>query len=116
SHLILQSLAVIQSQRHPASCSDRGADELVERAVGDHAAVIDNDDPIADLLRFIQLMRGQKKRCPVTAKKIEHFPYSLSALRIDSNRRLVEQNDRRPVQHTTGDVETPLHSPGKASR
>ena len=43
----------------------------------------------------------------------EHVVDALAALRIDADRRLVEQHDARPVEDAAGDVEAPLHAAGE---
>ncbi len=85
-------------------------DELGERPLGDGVAVVDDDDPIALLLRLLQLVGGQQNRGSLAPQLVEHGEDPVAALRIHPDRRLVEQQDERSVEHAAGDIDPPFHS------
>src|SRR5207247_10587957 len=78
--------------------------------VVDHVTVIDDDDSIGDTLGFLHVMRRIEKRLAATLQQFEVVEDGISALRIDANRRLVEQQDVRIVQQPGGKVQAPLHT------
>ena len=74
---------------------------MVERSVGDHAAMIDDHDPIASLFGFVQMVCRQQDRSPRIAKLVQHFKNPLAALRIDPHGRLIQQQDAGRMHHAT---------------
>ena len=63
------------------------------RIVGDDAAVIDDDEPVAETLGLFHVVRGVESVLPRRFERLEVVEDGVAALRVDADRRLVEQQD-----------------------
>ena len=95
-----------------AAAADAGDARLqpVERVVGDHPAVVDDDDAIGEALDFFHVVRRVEQRLAAPLQRLEVVEDRVAALRIDADRRLVEQQDVGIVQQAGGEIEPPLHA------
>ena len=93
--------------------ADGAIDELGQRPGRDDLAVIDDDRARAARLGFLEMVRRQQQRHAGRAQVGEHVVDAIAALRIDADRRLVEQHDARPVHDAAGDVEAAAHAAGE---
>ena len=82
------------------------------RAFGDHLAGVDHGDPIGELVRLVQVLRGQEHRRPSAARAADDVPDLVAAARIEPGRRLVEEEQVRRDDDPGRDVEPPPHAPG----
>jgi hypothetical protein len=76
---------------------------------------VDDRDAFASLLGFFQMMRGEHDRDAIGLQRRQHFVDALAALRIDSDGRLVEQDQPGLVQEAAGDIQPALHASGEPS-
>src|ERR1051325_11118356 len=85
--------------------------QLRGRARGDEAPVVDHGDPVRRALRLIHVVRRQEHGYALALPEVAHVgPYLVAALRIETERRLVEKQDLRRVQQPAGDLETAFHA------
>ena len=87
----------------------RATDQLAGRLVGDHPAVVDDRDAVAELLRLLQIMRGQHHGDAAIVQGADVGPQLLAQLDVDPRGRLVEHQHRGRVDHRLGDHQPPLH-------
>ena len=80
------------------------------RADGDHLAVVDDGDPVAELLRLGHVVRGVEDRHPLVAQREDAVEDRPPALRVDPHRRLVQVQHLGLVQQRDADVDAPLHA------
>ena len=85
------------------------ADQFAGRLVGDQLAVVDDRDPVAQLLGFLEVVRGQHHRHALAVELGDQLPQLAAQLDVDAGGRLVEHQDRRRVDHRLGDQQPPLH-------
>src|ERR1051326_7250722 len=83
-------------------------DQLLRRSEGDAMSVIDDGDAIAQPLRFFHVVRRQEHRSAAFAKAAHDFPQLQTALRIETGRRLVEEENVRTADERGRDGETLL--------
>ena len=86
----------------------------------DNSAVLDDCHAVAQALRFLHQMSGQKDRLAALANAAHQFPDRSTRLRVQSSGQLVEKHHFRIVDQREGDEETLLlpareiHEPGVA--
>jgi hypothetical protein len=72
--------------------------------------VIDDDDPIGELVGLIQVLRGQQQRHALGDQPPDHVPHPHPAGRIQTSRRLVEEQHRRAHDQAGGQVQPTAHA------
>src|ERR1039458_9686253 len=65
----------------------------LQRVVGNHLPVIDDHDAVAEALRLFHIVRGVDKGFAPLLQRLEVFKDGVAALRIDTDRRLIEQKN-----------------------
>ena len=90
--------------------------ELARRLVGDHPAVIDDRDPVAQLLGFLEIVGRQDDGDALGVEPADIVPQLPAKLDVDARGRLVEHQDRRRMDHRLGDQQPPLHSARQGPR
>ena len=75
------------------------------RFVGDHPAVVNDRNAVAQLLGFLEIMGGQHDRDALPIQSPDIVPQLLAKLDVDAGGRLVEHEDRRRMDHRLGDQE-----------
>lgn len=103
-------------QRHALFFAHGLFQELFDAALRDDLAMIDNHDPVASLLGFVQMMGCKQDGCPQTVQFIEHIEDPLTALGIDTDGGFIEQQKSGLVHHSASDVDASFHPPGKFRR
>ena len=88
--------------------------EIGDRAAGDDLAAIDDGDALAPPLRFLEVVRREHDRHTGPLELGQHLVDPLPALRINADRRLVEQDELRLMHEAAGDVEPAAHAAGEA--
>src|ERR1700730_11876354 len=68
--------------------------QLVGRAFRDPAPGIDDRDPVSQLIRFLQVLRGQQDGRAVLDQRADHAPHLSPAPRVQPGGRLVEKEHR----------------------
>ena len=97
---------------------DRGqpAIEAGERVAGDDLAVVHDDDAIAEALCLLHVVRRVEQRLAAPAQLLEVVEDGVSALRIDADRRLVEEQHVGIMDERGRDVQAPLHAAAERAR
>ena len=75
--------------------------------------MVDDADPIAQALRLLHVVGGVEHPDARRAQLLHAREDRVTALRIDADRRLVEDQQGRPVKEPDADVEAPLHTTGE---
>ena len=72
--------------------------QLLGGALGDDVPVVDDPDPVGERVGLLEVLRREEDGHALVAGEPGDFgPESASALRVEARRRLVEEEDRRPV-------------------
>ena len=91
-----------------------GADRALElgRACRGRAmpAVVDDREPVAELVGLLHVVRGEEDRLAVGVELAEDLPQRDAALRVEAGGRLVEEQDRRAVHDRPGHHEPLRHA------
>ena len=92
---------------------DLAADAVLELVAGpfrDHAAVVDHGDLVRELIRLLEVLRRQQDRRPVAAQVADDLPDLVATPRIETGRRLVEEEHARLREQAGREVEPPSHA------
>ena len=88
-------------------------------ALGDRAAVVDDDDAVREVVRLLEVLRGQQHVGAVAHELADGLPEPDPARRVEAGRRLVEQQQLRCADERGAEVEPaaeaarpPAHEPG----
>ena len=84
----------------------------VGRAGGDHPALVDHDDVVAELVGLLEVLRGQQQRGAVGDQAAQHLPQVGAAARVETGGRLVEEQHRRRRDQADREVEPAAHAAG----
>ena len=104
-------LAVLEGQRDHVAAELRL--EAGRAALGDDPAVVDDGQPVAETIRLLHVVRGQKDRQPlVLVEPFQVLPQAGAVLRIKSGGRLVEEEQFGPVDESGRQVEPFAHAAG----
>src|SRR5262249_7337478 len=72
-----------------------------------------HDEPIAQLLGLVHVVGREDERRAATLQSKEAIPDEVARLRIETGRRLVEQQEIRIVDERARDCEAPPHPAGE---
>src|SRR5450756_1036465 len=100
---------VVDAQLHVGLLTD-GLHELVVGADGDHLAVVDDADAIAELLRLGHVVGRVQDRHALVAEREDAVEDRAAALGVDTDGGLVEVQHAGLVQQGHADVDAPLHA------
>src|ERR1700730_13456068 len=89
--------------------------QALQGVVGNHLAVIDDHDAIAEALRLLHIVRGVDEGFAALLQSLKIFKDSVAALRIDTDRWLIEQQDLWIVKKRCGEVQAPFHASAESS-
>ena len=84
--------------------------ERGKRVAGDQLAVVNDADSAAQGLDFFHVMARVDDRDPFAIEPLDFLEDVISRLRIDADRRLVEQDEVRAVNERGAEVQPPLHA------
>ena len=101
---------VAQSQVDGAGADRRL--QLARRALRDHPAVVDDRDPAGELVGLVQVLRGQQHGRAVRDHRPDDLPHLVAAARVQTGRRLVEEQQVGGVEDARRDVDAPPHAAG----
>ena len=74
-------------------------------------AVVDDPDAVGEDVGLLEVLGREEHRDAVLAGEARHLvPERRAALRVEAGRRLVEEEDARPVDEREREVEPPLHA------
>ena len=88
-------------------------DQLARRALGDDPALVHDDEPVAQLLGLVHVVRGEHQRDAALLEPEQPVPQHVPGLRVEAGGRLVEQHEVGLVDQRAGDREPPLHAAGQ---
>ena len=88
-------------------------DQLARAAFGNLAAMVDDDQGVAQALRLIHEMRGEEQRLAGRLELLQAFPDQMAGLRVEAGGRLVEKNDVGIVDQGPGQGQATLHTAGQ---
>src|SRR5918997_6012709 len=93
-----------------AGASDLGLQRL-RGVLGDDAPLVYDPDPVGQHVGLLQVLRREKDRHPVLAREAAHLrPHRVAALGVEARRRLVQEQDARPVYEGEREVQAALHA------
>ena len=104
SAVVSAGIGAAQDERLP------GAGQRLGRAEVDEAAVVDHDQPVADLLQLAQQVRGHEDRPSALGDFTDQAADVLHADWIESVGRFVEDDQLGVSEQRGGDAETLLHA------
>src|SRR5664279_1354507 len=82
-------------------------DELATGPLGDQGTAVDDADPVAEPLGLLHVVGGVEHREPCCPQGLDALQDGVPALRVDADRRLVQDQEARAVQQAGADVEAP---------
>ena len=78
-------------------------------------AVVDDGDAVA-VLGLVHVVRGHEDGdADLVAQPADVAPDGVARLRVEADRRLVEEQHRRMVQQAAGDLQPPFHAAGEGA-
>ena len=87
--------------------------ERRRRPLGDDPAAVDDPDAVGEDVRLLEVLRGEEDRDALLPREARDLrPEGAAALRVEAGRRLVEEEDRGPVDERERQVEAALHPAG----
>src|SRR5262245_27436333 len=78
--------------------------EVIGSSLPHDDTVVDDGDPIAELVGFLEVLSGEEDRCPALIDPPQLVPYGESARRVQASRRLVEEQHVGLVHEGRGQV------------
>ena len=69
--------------------------ELLRRAEREQLAVVDDREPVAELVGLFHVVRGEEDGLAVAVQLAEDLPQRDATLRVEAGGRLVEEQDGR---------------------
>ena len=90
--------------------------QLGGRALGDHAAVVDDHDVVGEHVGLLEVLRGEQHGGAAAHELLDHAPELVAALRVEAGGGLVEEQHRRTVHERGGEVEATAHAAGVGAR
>ncbi len=94
------------------ACAAAGSDELIDGALSEDFAVVDNGDEVADALGLFHVVGGVDDGAALIAQGADDVEDGVAGLRVDAGGRLIEQDERGIVDERGGEVEASLHAAG----
>ena len=90
--------------------------EFVGSALGDQVALVEYRDPVGELIGFFEILGGEENGHAVGHQLTDDVPHRATAARIQSRRRLVQENDLWPGDQRHRQVQLPAHTAGIGRR
>ena len=84
--------------------------QLVGRALGDHATVIDHRYPVRQPVGLLEVLRREQHRRAVGDQIVDRLPQVDPRARVQAGRRLVEEQHRRPRDERRREVQPAPHA------
>ena len=85
------------------------ADEVGRRALGDDATAVHDDQPVAELLGLVHVMRGEHERRTALFQPVQPVPYEVAGLGVEAGGRFVQQEQLGVVDEPPCDRQASLH-------
>ena len=84
--------------------------QLVGGALGDRRPAVDHEDVVGEPFGLLEVLGRQQQRGTTVDQLADHGPQVAAAARVESCRRLVEEQHRRAGDECTGEVEPATHA------
>src|SRR5216684_3269695 len=84
--------------------------QSLQRVVGNHLPVIDDHNAVAEALGLFHIVRRVDESLATLLQGLEIVKDGIAALRINADRRLIEQKNLRIVKQGRRQIQTPLHA------
>ena len=84
--------------------------EFGEGAVHDDPTLVQDRDPVGELLSLVQILRGEQHRGAVLGEFLDGLPHLDARLRVEAGGRFVEEDDRRMTDQAHRYVQAPAHA------
>ena len=85
-------------------------DQLARRALGDDLRLVHDDEPVAELLGLVHVVRREDEGHAALLEPVQPVPEEVARLRVEARRRLVEEQQVRLVDQRPRDRQAPLHA------
>jgi hypothetical protein len=85
--------------------------ELLGGALGDDPALIEDRDPVGELIGLVQVLGGEEDRYPVGGETADDLPHGTAATRVEPGGRLVEEDQARVADQGHREVQPAPHAP-----
>jgi hypothetical protein len=87
--------------------------ELGRSPGGNGASVRHDQDRVREALGLLDVVRGHEDRGSLGPQRVDQRPELLAHLRVEPDRRLVEEDKTRTVHEGAGDQQAPAHAAGE---
>src|SRR5436305_8444309 len=84
--------------------------ELVASPLGDNPPVIDDGDPIRELVGLLEILRRQQQRRPLAHEFANDPPNLVATARVKTGRGLVEKQNSGTREQARSEIKPPAHS------
>ena len=81
-------------------------------AARDHAAAVDDDEVVGELVGLLEVLRGEQHGDTVGGEAADDVPHARCGARVEAGGRLVEEQHRGPADEAGGEVEPAPHAAG----
>ena len=82
-------------------------------ADGRHPAEMHDGHPAAEAVGLLHVVGGEEDRgAEAVAELLDMLPHGPPGHGVQAHRGLIQEEDRRPVQHGLGDLQAPDHAAG----
>ncbi len=105
-------LHVVGTDHHLDALPADPALQLVRRALGDGHPVVDDHDPVGQVVGLLEVLGGEQDRRAPTDQVPDHRPQVGPAAGVEAGGGLVEEQHRRLGHEGAGEVEAAPHAPG----
>src|SRR5258708_34751493 len=85
--------------------------EIVGSPLGNQLPLIENRDPVGELVCLIQVLRGEQDRDAASYEVADDLPHGLAAARVQASGRLVEKDEAGGAAHRLPAVRPPPPTP-----
>ena len=89
------------------------ADQAGRRSFRHDPALVHDDEPVAELLGLVHVVRGEDQRDALFLEPEQAVPEDVPRLRVKAGGGLVKQQDAGLVDERTRDGQAPLHAAGQ---
>ena len=86
--------------------------QLAGGAAGDDAAAVEHGDGVGELVRLLEVLRGEQDRDTLVGQAADGAPQLLAAAQVETGRRFVEEQQPRSLDHAHREIEAASHAAG----
>src|SRR5579875_33443 len=111
---------IVEAQQSAASVFEKHSSralaiaqlQLGRLVESDDSALTQEGDPVAEIVGFVHVVRRQEDRRSLTAQLLDQIVKVLGRGRVETARRLIQEENARIVDQRAGDQKTLLHTAG----